>query len=198
VVGLFDRDVFIKLACCDLWEAALAATGITKPIRLASCTVSSSMAKVKKRLTDSALREATRARLERMVGVSEVVAGAEVLRPVLAELMRVADVDEGEALLFASLETLEDPSVFLTGDKRFLDALKVSFPERFAAARERILTFEGCLLRICQVNGVPYVVERLVPAAACDGVIPLALGGHNGADEQAFLGALRSFDPLRP
>jgi hypothetical protein len=190
VVGLFDRDVFIKLACCDLWEAALAATGITKPIRLASCTVSSSMAKVKKRLTDSALREATRARLERMVGVSEVVAGAEVLRPVLAELMRVADVDEGEALLFASLETLED--------KRFLDALKVSFPERFAAARERILTFEGCLLRICQVNGVPYVVERLVPAAACDGVIPLALGGHNGADEQAFLGALRSFDPLRP
>lgn len=36
--AFFDKDVFIKLACCDLWDDTLVAIGVTHPYRLASAT----------------------------------------------------------------------------------------------------------------------------------------------------------------
>ena len=49
MIGLFDRDVFLKLCCCGLFDEALAALGVTQPFRLVSTTSTSSNNRILKR-----------------------------------------------------------------------------------------------------------------------------------------------------
>jgi hypothetical protein len=201
MVGLFDRDVFLKLACCGLWDETLPALGITHPYRLASCTVSSSGTIFQRSLRDAAVIEAAKARLHTMVVAVPVIeaawAAAAEASSDYAEVVNTTDVGGGEALLLAILQALGDPNVLVTGDKRFLTALKTHFPERHAAVIGRILSLERCLLAVCETHGIGYVVTRVLPVAGCDGSIRMALGGHQGADHAAFVDALVSCDPCR-
>ncbi len=197
-VGLFDRDVFMKLACCDLWDEVLLATGVTRPVRLASCTVRETMKTVTRKFRGEAILPEVEGRLEAMVAQSQVLADDPGLRPTLVELQGEEGIDVGEALLFASLEAASDPTLLLTGDKRFVAALAKAFPGRFAAARTRILTFEACLLAVCQEYGVAHVVGRVTPARGCDGTLVLALGHGAEVDHGSFSAALRSYGALPP
>lgn len=201
LVGLFDRDVFLKLACLGLWHEAVAAAGVTAPYRLPSCSVSGSAPVLRRWLKDPAVLQAASDRLAAMVAAVPVVddglAAAARAAPSFAELANTDDIDAGEAVLVAVLEASEDPAVLLTGDKRFVGALRTHHPARFAALARRILSFERCLALVCQAHGTTLVVERAIPAAACDGSLRLALGVPPGTDHASFLEALASFDPCR-
>ena len=64
--AFFDKDVFIKLACCDLWEDALEALGVTYPYRLVSATPTGSKTALRRMDIPDSLREAAKARLATM------------------------------------------------------------------------------------------------------------------------------------
>ena len=200
-VGLFDRDVLLKLACCGLWNDALAATGVTRPFRLPSCTVIASDRVLRRWFPETALREAAVARLAATImavpAIDEGLARSCRDTQVFLDLANTDDIDAGEAQLVAMLETSADPAVLLTGDKRFIAALRRVHPARFAALSGRILSFESCVTLVCQARGVAHVVDRVRSVAACDGTLRLALGGSGGADHGAFLEALASMDPCR-
>lgn len=159
------------------------------------------MHSIVRRTLPAAAIEMAAARLHSMVSdvpvVEEAWAAAAECSVGFAELANTADIDAGEAQLFVILEALGDPGVLVTGDKRFLNALKANFSERHAAVAERLLSLEGCLCAVCETRGVDYVVARVLPVAVCDGSMRLALGCHQGSDHTAFLQALRSCDPCR-
>jgi hypothetical protein len=197
VVGLFDRDVFLKLLCCDLWHEALAALGITHPYRMPSTTgIKSSERVIRRWLPDAAAADPAIARVVAVVQAVPViedawVRGAEA-SPAYEQAANLENIDAGEAMLLGVLEALGDPNVLVTGDKRFIGALKAEMPARHAAVAGRILTLEQCLLAICKARGVAFVVARLLPAAGCDGSIRLALGSHQGANHAEVMNALTS------
>ena len=184
LIGLFDRDVFLKLACCDLWDDLLVATGITRPFRLASCTVKASVKVVDRRITAEAARSAIRERLNTMVAAVPVIDDALAVRAMTTATYRqitdpVMDgIDGGEALLIGMSQLMSDPYVLISGDKRFIAALRKQFPAIYADLHGRILSFERCLVAIC------------------DAALRLALGSGIDIDDAFFLHALRSFDPM--
>ncbi len=104
-------------------------------------------------------------------------------------------IDDGEAILVGMLQISQDPNVLVTGDKRFVAALRVHFPDVFCMIRGRLLTFEKCLRMICDARGTAYVVDHVAKAATCDGTLRAALGTNHPCDEVSFLKALKSFDP---
>ncbi len=201
VVGLFDRDVFIKLGCCDLWGETLAATGVTRPYRLPSCTVSSSTRLLRRSLQDPSVLQGATTRLQAMVAsvpvLDESVEATAKAAPGFTDLANTDDIDVGEAVLVVALEALADPDLVLTGDKRFVASLRRNFPQRFALLARRILSFEACLTMVCRTHGVAHVVDRVRPVAGCDGTLRLALGPSAGQDHRYFLEALASCDPCR-
>lgn len=201
MVGLFDRDVFLKLACVGLWDEVLAATGVTLPYRLPSCSVSGSVPVLRRWLKDPAVLQAATDRLAAIVAAVPILddrlAAVARATPAFAEVANTEGIDAGEALLVTMLEVAESHAILLTGDKRFVAALRTRHFARFAALAGRILSFERCLALVCQAHGPALVVGRALPVAACDGSLRLALGLPPGADHASFLEALMSFDPCR-
>lgn len=201
MVGLFDRDVFLKVACLGLWEEVLATTGVTSPYRLPSCSVSGSVPVLRRWLKDPVVLKAATDRLAAIVAAVPVVddklALAARAEPSFAELANTDDIDAGEALYAAMLEAADNHAILLTGDKRFVAALRTFHSARFAALSGRILSFERCLALVCEAHGAAFVIDRAVPVAACDNSLRLALGLPPGADHASFIEALKSFDPCR-
>jgi hypothetical protein len=201
LVGLFDRDVFLKLACLGLWDEVLAATGVTAPYRLPSCSVSGSASVLRRWLKDPAILQAAMDRLAAIAAavpvVDEGLAAAARSAPSFTDLANTDDIDAGEALLVGMLEAATNPAVLLTGDKRFVGALRTRHPVRYAALAGRVLSLERCLALVCQAHGAALVVGKAIPVAACDGSLRIALGVPPGADHASFLEALASFDPCR-
>ena len=201
LVGLFDRDVVLKLACLGLWDEVLAATGVTRPYRLPSCSVTGSAPVFRRWLKDRAVLQAATDRLAAIVTAVPVVdegpATASRATPSFVDLANTEDIDAGEALLVAMLEAAADPAILLTGDKRFVAALRNHHPARYAALAGRVLSLERCLTLVCQAHGAAFVVERAIPVVTCDGSLRLALGMPPGADHASFVEALASFDPCR-
>lgn len=197
MVGLFDRDVFLKLLCCDLWHDALAALEITHPYRMPSTTsIKSSEKIIRPWLADASVADMVVTRMCHVVQQVPVIEEAWVRQaeanPTYAEAANTEDIDAGEAMLLGVLEALGDPNVLVTGDKRFIVALRTQMPARHVPVAGRILTLEHCLLALCEARGVAFVVPRLLPAAGCDGSIRLALGSHKGTDHAEVLNAMRS------
>jgi len=112
--------------------------------------------------------------------------------PFRLALANTPDIDAGEALLLSLLAFIDDPSVLVTGDKRCIAAFRNGFPDRFALLKNRILSFEQCLLMVCEARGTDYVIDRVRWASSCDGTLRLAL-----SDTKDFEAALQSSDPLR-
>jgi hypothetical protein len=157
LVGLFDRDVFLKLACCDLWNETVEALRIGRAYRLPSTTVKSSARIFERWLPDNAAVMAATARLTAMVEQVPILedAWAEAARSSAhyADIANLPDIDAGEALLLGIVEALGDPNVLVTGDKRFIGALKTRAPGRHAAVAGRLLSLERCLIAVCEARG---------------------------------------------
>lgn len=199
MIGLFDRDVFLKLGCCDLWREAIAALGVTQAYRLESTSSERSNTRIVKRILGEVGPEDALARINVMVAEVPVVAdglldGLEHSQE-YALLDGVEDIDAGEQLLGAIL--LRDPAtqILVSGDKRFVRAFRSHLPDRWNAVSESVVSFEMCLLAIEESYGFDFLLQRVHPVKHCDGSLTLALGHEPSAE--TFKEALASFNPCR-
>lgn len=199
MIGLFDRDVFVKLGCCNLWTEAVAALGVTQPYRLPSTNSARSNVKLVTRL----LGEVDTA--EAIVRVAGMVADVPVLSDELVDgieasaafqqLANIDDIDAGEQLLGAVL--LNDPEhrILVSGDKRFVKALRSQLPDQWDAVSGAVISLEMCLMAIEERFGFEFLLERVVGVKHCDGTLRMAIGAE--PTREAFLEAMRSFNPCR-
>ncbi|WP_041795421.1 hypothetical protein [Pararhodospirillum photometricum] len=198
--AFFDKDVFIKLACCNLWDEALGALGVTHPYRLSSATASGAKTALRRMAIDDALRAATGERLTMMARQVPVVPERWVAAAVTTELynnmISHAGIDAGEAQIALVALYCECNKKLVTGDKRFVGAMARLFPGEFERLRPMILSFERCLLAVCEVKGYEAIKDRLSVAKGCDGALRLAIGEEGQASASSFKNALSSFSPL--
>ena len=202
LVGLFDRDVFLKLICCDLWHDTLTAVGISRPLRLASTTsMKSSIKLIDRWVDDTAARQNIYAQLTKIIRdvpvIDENLSRAVEASLLYLKLVNTSDIDGGEALLIGAMYILADPNVMLTGDKRFIIALTNAFPEVIEKIGARLLSFERCLLLMSNIRGASYVIDRTRRAMKCDQVLSIVLASGDEVDEASFVEGLRSYDPGR-
>lgn len=197
---MFDRDIFLKLICCDLWDETLAATGITQPRRLPSANAKGAERQLGRWFPDAAQREQVRHRVATTVAAVPPIdaAIAEAVRHSTAyvTMMETEGIDAGEAVLVGILSATDAPCVMATGDKRFLAALRQHFPATFENIRRRVLTLERCLLLVTQSHGAQFVIQKTRNAAACDRVVAIAVGASDRTDPNSFVAALRSYDEI--
>jgi hypothetical protein len=199
VIGLFDRDVFYKLCCCDLWHEALEALGITEPYRLAATSNAKSNGKAIKKMLEGTDPEAAIRRTE------SVVAAVPVLSDDLVEnvyssasyqgLSGIDNIDSGEQVLAAILMDNPIGRVLLSGDKRFVRAFRENLPENWNDLEGSIISFEACLLAIEEMYGFDYLFPRVSDVRLCDGSLRNALGIN--PNRESFREGLISFDPCR-
>lgn len=198
--AFFDKDVFIKLACCDLWEETLQVLGVTHPYRLVSATVSGSKTALCRMAIDDDLRAAATERLKAMAKKVPVVPERWVAAAVTTDLYnRMAfteGVDSGEAQIALVALHCEHDNKLVTGDKRFLKAMAVAFPDEFDKLQPLVVTFERCLLAVCEAKGYEHVRERLITAKGCDGSLKNAIGSDGQASYESFKEAMKNFSPL--
>lgn len=200
--AFFDRDIFLKLACCDLWEDAIKALAVTHAYRLASTSsVRRAVGALSRMGFSIELLEITVERLDAMVASTEVlpedwaIGGANV--NLLNKLNDTPAIDPGEALLTVTVMNCPHENRLVTGDKRFVSALREGFPAEYEALRPRLITFERCLLACVQCYGFEYVKGKTVPALTCDGSLKIAINYGMDTEEKHFIDALESFDPLK-
>ncbi|BAE53236.1 hypothetical protein amb4432 [Paramagnetospirillum magneticum AMB-1] len=198
--AFFDKDVFIKLACCDLWEEALEVLGVTHPYRLASATALGSKTALRRMAVDDALRAAVTERLQKMAEQVPVMPKGWVEAVVTTDLYNKMifheGIDSGEAEIALVALHCEHDNKLVTGDKRFLAAMADAFPGEFGRLKPVVVTFEHCLLAICEAKGYEHVRERLVAAKGCDGSLKNAVGSDGQAGYESFKEAMLSFTPV--
>ena len=175
------------------------ATGITHPIRLHSASVRGAKRSFERWFPDACRHAAAIARLGAVVEAVPPIdeAATREVRATIdfTAMVNASDIDEGEALLVGLLRASADPSLMITGDKRFIEACRVQFPSVFDEIRSRVITFEGCLCRIASCHGPEHVIAKVREVPACDGSVRIALGNSAQTDPASFIEALRSFDP---
>ena len=197
--AFFDRDVFIKIACCDIWAETLEALGVTHPYRLASAGPNGASSVLRRRMSlDPALQDATLARIATMAAAVPLVPEEWVRAAVTDELYRrlldTHDIESGEAqLALVALYCVQDNRL-VSGDKRFMQAMADAFPGEFLRLRPALVTFERCLMAVCGLRGFDAVRERLVAARGCDRTLKIAVGADGAACYDEFRAALVSFD----
>ena len=132
MIGLFDRDVFLKLCCCGLFDEALAALGVTQPFRLVSTSSTSSNKSIIKRKLQDFDFAPIMARIAKAVAsvptISNTVADGIRETDIYRRLTNLDDIDSGEQILAAIL--LSDPrsGILISGDKRFFQAFAHALP----------------------------------------------------------------------
>lgn len=197
--GLFDRDVFLKLCCCNLWWESIEALGITNAYRLeATSSARSNRKKIFQMLREVDLSEAI-LRTQEIVDVVPVLSD-DMVNDIYAsegfnELAGIDDIDGGEQILAAILINSPDGRVLLSGDKRFVQAFRENLPDRWDTLSEAIISFEMCLLAVEAHYGFDFVFERVHPVRRIDGSLNLALGEN--PTSATFRDALDSFNPCR-
>jgi hypothetical protein len=114
----------------------------------------------------------------------------------LLDIGETADIDAGEAQLMALVAVGDADSVMYSGDKRAILDLRRTDTQIFKQIENRIVSFERCLLRISEVRGTAYVMDKARVGRRCDGALSTAFGSEGSASEDDFLKALNSYDPL--
>lgn len=184
--GLFDNDIFIKLAACGLIEVACKQLGIEENWVLSS-------------LKPQLRNPMKRGKLAQYFSAWPVDAQSQVLhyceraKPLppaedqafIDACMSEHRLDIGEVQLIEAAFRSKD-AFLVTGDKRFLKQL-AGIPELLALALGklpgRFACFESVLLLLVEQNGVEFVRDRVLPFEEYDGLIKIAFGG--GASKTA-------------
>lgn len=199
MIGLFDRDVFLKLCCCNLWNEANEALDVTSPYRLAS---TSSERSNRKALSRMLAPESVDGAIQRTLDVAArvPVLSEELIQGIVASerysaLGHIEDIDTGEQVLVAVLMEQPEGRILITGDKRFVTAFRNGLPDQWASHRSAIISFERCLTEIERRHGFDHLLARAFGASSCDQSLRLALGQN--PNRESFLAAMQSFDPCR-
>lgn len=198
MIGFFDRDVFLKLACCDLWSEALESLGVTEPMRLPSTSTMSSSLRIIKRWLPAAEIAPIEKRLATMVAEVPIVSDDLIENAESAgSIERLSGhdgIDAGEQLLLGILIHEKQGKVLITGDKRCLTTFADEFAAEYETVRESLISFEMCLCEIEKKFGFTYIFNKAHGSRNCDGSLRLAFGENpNAVDIRT---ALISFDPL--
>lgn len=199
MIGLFDRDVFFKLCCCDLWTEALFALGITQPFRLASTSSERSNRRaisgmLRGQDPESAIDRAKAALAMVPVLSDDLVEGIESTEEFEA-LGTIDGIDAGEQQLAAILLRQAEDHIMISGDKRFVRAFRDGLPAEWDKIKGSVISFEACLLAVEAAYGFELLVERAFSARCCDGTLKLALG--DPPYRENFVRAMTSYDPCR-
>lgn len=135
----------------------------------------------------------------------ELVAEVDVLAADLIEnitgdgsfkrLEALDDIDSGEQLLAAVVLRNPIGRFLISGDKRFINALRQSLPDDWKRIGSSVISFEQCLLAIEREFGPDLIIERTTPRRMCDKTLNLALGAT--FDRLQFIEALQSYDPCK-
>ncbi|CAK0750819.1 hypothetical protein CCP2SC5_1710002 [Azospirillaceae bacterium] len=101
--AFFDRDVYLKLACCDIWQETIDVLGVTHPCRLESAGPKDAENKGERWKLDEKLQSAFLKRIKLMTKTVPVVP-AEWLSAAQTDeryrmLQTVQGIDAGEAAL---------------------------------------------------------------------------------------------------
>lgn len=195
MIGLFDRDVFIKLCCCSLLDETIRVLGITKAYRLASTQNEKSNRKiVSRKLKREAVEDALRRVMDGVAAVpvipAEMVDGLQATEE-FCSLGDCDGIDAGEQILAAIVWRGSDESFLISGDKRFMKSLRESKPAAWEEVEKSLITFERCLLAVIDFYGFETVSERILEAKDCDGALKIACGGS--FTKESFTEALLSF-----
>ncbi|PWC88826.1 hypothetical protein TSH100_06315 [Azospirillum sp. TSH100] len=200
--ALFDRDVFLKLAACDLFDETIGVLGIARSYRLPSATVSGARGMLRRWQPAAAVQDAFLERLRVLQEKVEVIPEAWFMEcgsdpRFNAMIAPGLNIDVGEAQLTIITLSRPDPNLLISGDKRFVAGMASNFPEDFAILRGSLICFEDCLKAVVQHHGLEAIRVRLVAARGCDGTLKNALQSDCAATQIEFLEALESFNPLR-
>lgn len=198
MIGLFDRDIFLKLCCCNLWFEAVDALGVTQPYRLVATSSAKSNHKVIARMLGGVAPEELIQRTQNIIDVVDIIPddvdqiyGSAAYQ----ELSDIDGIDGGEQVLAAILINSPDGRVLLSGDKRFVHAFRENLPDRWDALGNSIISFEACMLAIEKRYGFDFILERVRPVKHCDGSLKIAIGEIPEAEH--FRKAMESYDPCR-
>lgn len=201
--ALFDRDVFLKLVFCDLWAECLDALGITHPYRLASASVGGAGPPLNRWRPPDALRTDILQRIEALQGTVPLIPNSwiqdSVQNPLYNAMLAPREgIDQGEAQLAVIALSTPTVNLLVSGDKRFIQALRSRYPAAFGQLRASLICFEDCLRAIIERLGLDIIRDRLIAAKGCDSTLNIALGSDNHASQDNFLAALSSYNPLLP
>lgn len=198
MIGLFDRDVFIKLGCCNLWIEALEVLAIDQPYRLDSTGSEDSNRRVIfRRMRSPDADDALHRVMEMVHSVPTLPDDFVIGLAGSAEFQSLSEcegIDGGEQILASLLMRSPDGKILVSGDKRFFGAMREQRPEAWGVIESRVISFERCLLSIVHGKGLDSIYDRLRVARDCDGALRLACG--DVPNEAALLEALHSYDPL--
>ncbi len=202
--ALFDRDVFLKLAFCDLWAECLDALGITHPYRLASASVRSAKIPLSRWNPPDALRTGTLQRVDALQSAVPIIPETWMAQanghPLYNAMTAPGQkgIDPNDARLAIIALSLSTKIMLVSGDKRFFRALRSDFPQEFERLHSSLICFEDCLCAIVKRIGIETIRDRLNAAKSCDGTLRNAIGSDGLATQKAFLEGMASDHPLRP
>jgi hypothetical protein len=199
LIGLFDRDVFIKLGCCDLMDAAVSALGLEASFRLASAGNASSTAKILRRRIDPNLVPEALVRLERYSRSIPILSDEFIVNLAASEVFQrlgnLKDIDAGEQLLASAVLLSTSDRLLVSGDKRFVNSIRANSPEDWENLSHSFVSFEACVHKVVETHGFDFVCEKSFRFRQCDDSLRLAFGGS--PNEENFMDGLTSFDPCR-
>lgn len=199
MIGLFDRDVFYKLAVCNLWEPCLDVFGIDEPYRLVATSREVSNRRVlEKKLSGERLATALRL-LENVVDKVPLLSDdlvSDILESEFFQNLNGIDaINDGEHLLVSILLRSPDRKVMITGDRKFQESMKLNKPEYWDLVGHSIINFERCLLEIHAKFGFDYLKDRAFEMRDYDGALRNCFS--DGNNERAFLEGLISYSTIR-
>lgn len=182
--ALLDNDFFAKLAGANLLEEVLKRLGLELKdcMRLGSLPHKLRRGKWAKELGSAA------AALEALASGIAAVPSEITATKATDALMKVPDIDPGEALLLG-IAAESDALLLFTGDKRALRSLGGA-PEVRKALAGRIVTVEAAFIVLCEAYGVAKVKAAYLASPVKDTAIRCALGA--GSDDEV-IAALRSY-----
>jgi|GEM_PF-6362797 len=200
--GLVDRDALGKLVAADLWQETLGILELERVWRLPSAHADNLLKDIgvprrgRPALPPEQVAE-IEPRVRHVTGSLPTIGAVDFDRSLVDRLIQHPAIDQGEGQLLAALEARPGDHLLITGDKRFLEALRHYEPELFEARRDRLVSLERCLLRLIERRGVEAIRPNLRVLAHLDRSTALALGGDGMANEASVVEGLRSWDPLR-
>ena len=189
---LIDTDLFLLLASANLLVDLAECLGIPpENIRRLPALEYQIKSKSKRLIQNIPAVELTRLQS----AIAATVAWTEIPEDaLLLERLKVDNIDDGEAELFATL--YEHPVYLLgSGDKRALIALG-STPELVdvrTALKGRILSLETALILLVRKFGATHVGSKLQPLAAKHNTIYILFGTKTTFDDSEAIRQIRSY-----
>ena len=192
MVSLWDTDILLKLSALDLVQETLQLLQLSEQDVYLLPSLPYRLRKPGRQLVSRYGREGIQ-RAQQFVQRAGLV-GFPYDESELDLLSGIPDIDEGEALLYASTYALQE-FWLLTGDKRSLTALAASPNCQPIAARlsGKVICLEQVVIHSLSSYPFEILLSKIVPARECDTAVKVAFGSGNQTNLSHAIGALDAY-----